>query len=932
MSNLLKTITLIVLAVTSSVTTAADEKISKSGFIRDWLLCGPFPNEMKTKGSREGFAFDFLAEHGGEGGIIPKKGQGCKIPESLTGRKDVNTEWSKYLSPSNIVSFKKQFPNSDNSVVYAYSEIDLSEEFYGAISVGSDDGIKVWLNGKLIHENKAMRGVMKDEDIIPAYFPKGKNRILAKIDNLQGGFGFCMRAATSPELLKTIDPEEESLQPESRFFSKRIKISNQRYRWLTKARKGPLKERSHAVKQGIMTQVGNRGSYAEYVQMDELFKMDFLEIRCFLSKMYDKEGNITRVSEIDKALRKAREAGVKQVQLSVILENGISDYYKERFTKEPVALMTNQTGKQSGSLAGDRHKKYNSQFFSYWDMQNRNYILSLVNDVVGYYESSEFKDLIFGWHFRFPTYNDWGYPRCDGFYDYSQPSVKAFQNYLKTEKGFDLSQLSKRYGIEYQDWSDVAIPKPDIKNINLNSIWLDYQEFRVWTLVENQEEICRKIRKSDDESEIVAWFTTALKSAGRDGIVIDSNMQLSKEFPKLMVSHTSVDFYNLPGELFGSLSRENNVPVNIEPVHCTMDSYLRTFYNCMRFPVKQINWLFWIDFSPATRPWITWVLDRGDILDELYDAESIVSPVANIYSYSDLHCKIPATLEEAIPSHDSKQNWFRALNASGYDLPWLSDFSTNLSWDNKKTIICGENQILRPEAIEKIISFCKQGGKLIILGETGSYNMQTMRKDWPLLTQLGVDKETIIEQKTDETAWSIGTFLPGGTNWLSDGGIGLKKLPDNLNAKIIASTERGLIKAALWKLEKGEVLFWGDKYESLLKNTETSLPELNSIGRKLIHWGEAFRPVIASNTGICTFLKKKGDAFYAGLINANDDVIDGNIKIMNVDPNKNYSVNELLFNEMPETIITGKDLASKGIDVSFGFNWEVKLLKITEQK
>ena len=35
------------------------------------------------------------------------------------------------------------------------------------LGIGSDAGIKVWLNGKLVHEKCAIRPVHPDEDVVP---------------------------------------------------------------------------------------------------------------------------------------------------------------------------------------------------------------------------------------------------------------------------------------------------------------------------------------------------------------------------------------------------------------------------------------------------------------------------------------------------------------------------------------------------------------------------------------------------------------------------------------------------------------------------------------------------------------------------------------------------------------------------------------------
>jgi len=58
------------------------------------------------------------------------------------------------------------------------------------LSLGSDDGIKVWLNGKLVHRNLVCRGSAPGQDTAPVKLAKGRNRVLVKVEQQLGGFNF----------------------------------------------------------------------------------------------------------------------------------------------------------------------------------------------------------------------------------------------------------------------------------------------------------------------------------------------------------------------------------------------------------------------------------------------------------------------------------------------------------------------------------------------------------------------------------------------------------------------------------------------------------------------------------------------------------------------------------------------------------------------
>jgi hypothetical protein len=61
-----------------------------------------------------------------------------------------------------------------------------------AILLGSDDGAKIWVNGKVVHSNNVDRGEIADQDVAPIQLEKGLNEIIVKVS--QGGGGWSMSA------------------------------------------------------------------------------------------------------------------------------------------------------------------------------------------------------------------------------------------------------------------------------------------------------------------------------------------------------------------------------------------------------------------------------------------------------------------------------------------------------------------------------------------------------------------------------------------------------------------------------------------------------------------------------------------------------------------------------------------------------------------
>ncbi len=61
------------------------------------------------------------------------------------------------------------------------------------MGLGSDDGLKLWLNGELVKDRWVRRDSKIDEDLIPLNLVAGKNRLLIKIQNASGAWSFVGR-------------------------------------------------------------------------------------------------------------------------------------------------------------------------------------------------------------------------------------------------------------------------------------------------------------------------------------------------------------------------------------------------------------------------------------------------------------------------------------------------------------------------------------------------------------------------------------------------------------------------------------------------------------------------------------------------------------------------------------------------------------------
>jgi HEAT repeat protein len=81
----------------------------------------------------------------------------------------------------------------DHCVVYIASRVYSPREQRVRLDIGTDDGIKLWVNGKLVHANNAIRGLAPGQDKAEAVLKEGWNSFLAKITQHTLGCGACIR-------------------------------------------------------------------------------------------------------------------------------------------------------------------------------------------------------------------------------------------------------------------------------------------------------------------------------------------------------------------------------------------------------------------------------------------------------------------------------------------------------------------------------------------------------------------------------------------------------------------------------------------------------------------------------------------------------------------------------------------------------------------
>lgn len=111
---------------------------------------------------------------------------------------DAEVDGKKWAKKDNFADGKVHaLPGNANAAWYLHRTIESPNEAQLALSLGSDDGIKIWVNGSEALSKNAQRGVAADQEKITIALKKGTNHFLMKIVNGGGGAGFYFKGSGS---------------------------------------------------------------------------------------------------------------------------------------------------------------------------------------------------------------------------------------------------------------------------------------------------------------------------------------------------------------------------------------------------------------------------------------------------------------------------------------------------------------------------------------------------------------------------------------------------------------------------------------------------------------------------------------------------------------------------------------------------------------
>lgn len=146
--------------------------------VKDWYFLGPFDNS-----DREGLKRRFPPE------------EKINLKAAYTGKDGVSIKWKRPFSydASGYVDLNMLFEPNDYAVAYGLTYAHSPRERKAQFRLGSEDGIKIWLNDMEVFRRDVSGSAEVDDDLIAVDLKKGWNKILVKVSDTWGSWGFYFR-------------------------------------------------------------------------------------------------------------------------------------------------------------------------------------------------------------------------------------------------------------------------------------------------------------------------------------------------------------------------------------------------------------------------------------------------------------------------------------------------------------------------------------------------------------------------------------------------------------------------------------------------------------------------------------------------------------------------------------------------------------------
>jgi hypothetical protein len=157
---------------------------------RGWNIVGPFPNPRRPRDQSP--ALDSVYGPETDPGLA-----------GYTGVDGTRVAWTgAEAGDDGYVNLNRQFQPNDHVAAYAQAFLVSSQAREATLMLGADDADQLWVNGAEVSRRQGRHVSQADEMAVPVRLHAGCNRVLLKVAELDGGWGFQLRAADPSGMLR----------------------------------------------------------------------------------------------------------------------------------------------------------------------------------------------------------------------------------------------------------------------------------------------------------------------------------------------------------------------------------------------------------------------------------------------------------------------------------------------------------------------------------------------------------------------------------------------------------------------------------------------------------------------------------------------------------------------------------------------------------
>ena len=153
------------------------DDIPQQSFVRTWQVLGPLKDDTSGE-APSGEKVNLTRRYAGKSGEV---------------------RWRACASDSDKLDFTDVLESRDKAVALAACWVHSRGERKVMLSIGSDDGVRVWVNQQQVHEHRVQRGASPGQDAVETTLQSGWNELLVEVDNIGSGEWCLFFEFRSPE-------------------------------------------------------------------------------------------------------------------------------------------------------------------------------------------------------------------------------------------------------------------------------------------------------------------------------------------------------------------------------------------------------------------------------------------------------------------------------------------------------------------------------------------------------------------------------------------------------------------------------------------------------------------------------------------------------------------------------------------------------------